>query len=222
MSSSPPPLPHGTQPTRAFIRSLIWYLPLHLFVAIMLLGGAAVYYGISVSGHGTWAMLSGWSLTALYLVAALIGGTATALLKAAEQVMAQVERSLRDFIHTLPDLATAAVPAERTLLMIRQEYERVVDHSVSQTSSRLRLPRWIAQVIRAALRGLVVNRFIASCTERGLTVVAPQEFRNWLLAEGLSLGFMLIQDQLAWWRYLIISLLGLLVVLALTLALLTT
>ena len=216
------PLPPGTTPPRTFIRSLLWSLPLHLFLAITLVGGAAVYYGISVSDHGTWAMLSGWSLTALYLIAALIGGTVTGLLKAAEQVSSQVERSLRDFIHTLPDLATAGVPAERTVLTIRQEYERVVDHSVSQTSSRLRLPRWLAHVIRAALRGLVVDRFIASCTERGLSVVPPQEFRNWLLAEGVSLGFMLVQDQLSWWRYLMLGLLGMLVVLALSLALLTT
>ena len=84
MSSSSPPLPQGTQPARTFIRSLIWYLPLHVFVAVTLVGGAAVYYGVSVSGHGAWAMLSGWSLTALYLIAALIGGTVTGLLKAAE------------------------------------------------------------------------------------------------------------------------------------------
>ncbi len=195
---------------------------MHLFVAITLVGGAAVYYGISVSDHGTWAMVGGWSLTVLYVVAALVAGTVTGLLSSAQQVMAQVERSLLDLIHTFPDMAAATVPAGRTLSTIRQEYERVVDQCVSQTGSRLRLPRWIEHVVRAALRSIVVNRFIASCTERGLTVVAPQEFRNWLLAEGVSLGFMLVQDQLAWWRYLIISLLGLLIVLALALAFLTT
>lgn len=222
MSSSTLPLPPGTKPPRTIIRTLIWSLPLHLSVAITLVGGAAVYYGISVSDHGTWAMVGGWSLTVLYVVAALIGGTVAGLLNAAQQVMAQVERSLRELIHTLPDMATAAVPAGRTLSTTRQEYERVEDQCVSQTGSRLRLPRWIEHVVRAALRSIVVNRFIASCTERGLTVVAPQEFRNWLLAEGLSLGLMLIQDQLAWWRYLIVSLLGLLIVLALALTFLTT
>ena len=65
----------------------------------------------------------------------------------------------------------------------------------------------VETLIRKALRGIVVDRFIASCTERGLSLVAPQEFRNWLLAEGVSLGFMPIQDQLSWWRYLIWGLL---------------
>ena len=68
----------------------------------------------------------------------------------------------------------------------------------------------------------MVDRFIASCTERGIHLVAPQEFRNWLLAEGVSLGFMPILDQLSWWRYLLLGLLGLLVVIVLALALLTT
>ena len=71
---------------------------------------------------------------------------------------------------------------------------------------------------RAALQGVVVDRFMTSCTDRGLSLVAPQEFRNWLLAEGVSLGFMPIQDQLSWWRSLILGLLGLLVAMVLALA----
>jgi hypothetical protein len=78
------------------------------------------------------------------------------------------------------------------------------------------------RLIRSLWRGVVIDRFIASCTERGLTLVPPQEFRNWLLAEGVSLGFMLVQDQLSWWRYLILGLLGLLIFLAFALVLLTT
>jgi len=72
------------------------------------------------------------------------------------------------------------------------------------------------------VRGLVVDRFIASCTARGIHVVAPQEFRNWMLAEGVSLGFMPVLDQLAWWRYLLLGVLTLLAAIALTLAFLTT
>ncbi|MBI4001165.1 MAG: hypothetical protein HY348_05210 [Nitrospira defluvii] len=200
----------------------MWSLPLHLFVAITLVGGAAIYYSASVSGHGTWAMIGGWSLTALSLVIALIGGTVAGTLSAAQQVVAQVELTLREWLHTLPNMGTAAKPAGRTISTIRQEYESVLDQCVTQTSRRLRLPGWIEKLIRSVLRGVVVDRFIASCRERGLALVPPQEFRNWLLAEGVSLGFMLVHDQLSWWRYLILGLLALLVVIALTLALFTT
>ena len=87
-----------------------------------------------------------------------------------------------------------------------------------QTAGRLKPPRWLERLIRAALQGVVVDRFMTSCTDRGLNLVAPQEFRNWLLAEGVSLGFMPIQDQLSWWRSLILGLLGLLVAIVLALA----
>ncbi|MBA2486944.1 MAG: hypothetical protein H0V35_12775 [Nitrospira sp.] len=119
-------------------------------------------------------------------------------------------------------MGTAAEPAGRTIPTIRQEHETILDQFVTQADTRLRLPRWLERLIRSALRGVVVDRFIASCTERGLTHVAPQEFRNWLLAEGVSLGVMLVQDQLSWWKYLILCLLGLIALLALTLAVFTT
>jgi hypothetical protein len=105
---------------------------------------------------------------------------------------------------------------------VRAEYETLVEQWATRTGERLRLPRWLETLIRKALRGIVVDRFIASCTERGLSLVAPQEFRNWLLAEGVSLGFMPIQDQLSWWRYLIWGLLLLLAATSLILALFTT
>ena len=94
----------------------------------------------------------------------------------------------------------------------------MVDRCVTHTAERLRLPRWLDKLIRTALQGVVVDRFITSCTDRGVHLVAPQEFRNWLLAEGVSLGFMPVQDQLSLWRYLILGLLGLLVAIVLVLA----
>ena len=188
-------------------------------MTMALVGGAAVYYHISISNHGIWASVGGWSLTVLFVVLALIGGTVAGLLNAAQQVVTQVELSLRELLHTLPHLRPAAEGTARPIPKIRQEYEEILDQTVNQTSRRLRLPRWMARLILFVLRGAVVDRFITSCTERGLTLVPPQEFRNWLLAEGVSLGFMLVQDQLSWWRYLILGLLGLLIVLALALSL---
>lgn len=208
--------------SRPFIRRLIWSMPLHVLLAVALVGGSAVYYGTSVSGHGAWTSAGGWSLTIFYVVAALIGGTAAGLLNAAQLIMTQVELSLRDALHALPNLRRATDSTERPLSRIRQEYEETLDQTVHQTNRHLRLPRWMERLILSILRAVVVDRFITSCTERKLTRVPPQEFRNWLLAEGLSLGFMLVQDQLWWWRILVLLLLGLLIGFALGLAFLTS
>lgn len=203
---------------RTFLQALFRTLPLHVLAAVAVVGGAAVVYSATVSTRGTWAMVGSWSLTALYVVIALVGGVVAGVLDAARQTMERLEQSLRDWLHTLPALRTTAETAGRDLSTVRQEYETLVDHYVAQAGHRLRLPHWLERLIRAALRGAVVNRFIASCTERGIHLVAPQDFRNWLLAEGVSLGFMPVLDQLSWWRYLLLGLLIILATIALTLA----
>jgi hypothetical protein len=140
------------------------------------------------------------------------------VLSAAQQTVERLELTLREWLHALPAMQSGSTSAGRSLAMARQEYEAMVDRCVTQTADRLRLPRWLERLIRTALQGVVVDRFMTSCTERGLNLVAPQEFRNWLLAEGVSLGFMPVQDQLSWWRYLILGLLGLLAAMVLALA----
>ncbi|MCS6290035.1 MAG: hypothetical protein H8K10_13825 [Nitrospira sp.] len=191
-----------------------------MLLSIAVVGGAAAYYSSIVSTHGAWAAVGGWSLTALYVVCALAGGALAGVLSAAQQTVERLELMLRDWLHTLPAMQSTATSAGRSLATARQEYEAMVDRCVTQTAGCLKLPRWLEKLIRTALQGAVVDRFIASCTDRGLHLVAPQEFRNWLLAEGVSLGFMPVQDQLAWWRYLILGLLGLLAAMVLALALL--
>ncbi|MEK6802945.1 MAG: hypothetical protein AABZ34_09765 [Nitrospirota bacterium] len=192
-----------------------------MLVSIAVVGGAAAYYSSTVSSHGIWAAVGSWSLTALCVVGALVGGAVAGVLSAAQRTVERLEFTLRDWLHALPAMQSASTSAGRSLATARQEYEAMVDRCVTQTAGRLRLPRWLERLIRATLQGVVVDRFITSCTDRGLTLVAPQEFRNWLLAEGVSLGFMPVQDQLAWWRSLILGVLGLMVVIVLTLALLT-
>lgn len=205
-----PSLPNAKRP-RTFLRTVLWSLPLHVVSSIAVVGGAAAYYSSIVSSHGTWATVGSWSLTAIYVVVALIGGALAGVLSAAQQTVERLELTLRDWLHALPAIPSSSTPAERSLATVRQEYEAMIDRCVTHTAERLRLPRWLDKLIRTALQGVVVDRFITSCTDRGLHLVAPQEFRNWLLAEGVSLGFMPVQDQLSWWRYLILGLLGLLV-----------
>ncbi|HQR15079.1 MAG TPA: hypothetical protein PKW52_01715 [Nitrospira sp.] len=216
-----PPVPNGHSP-RTFFQTLIRTLPLHVLVTTSIVGGAALFYSLSVSNRGTWTMLGSWSLTALYILIGLVGGTVAGVLDASRQMVERLEQALRDLVHTLPALNRSADTIGRDLSAVRQEYETLVDHSVAQAGRRLRLPQWLERLIRAGVRGLVVDRFIASCTSRGVHAVAPQEFRNWLLAEGVSLGFMPVLDQLAWWRYLLLGSLLLLTAIALALAFLTT
>lgn len=216
-----PPGPNGSSP-RTFFQTLIRTLPLHVLITTSIVGGAALFYSLSVSNRGTWTMLGSWSLTALYILIGLVGGTVAGVLDASRQMVERLEQVLRDWLHTLPALNRSADTTGRDVSTVRQEYETLVDHSVAQAGRRLRLPQWLERLIRAGVRGLVVDRFIASCTARGIHVVAPQEFRNWMLAEGVSLGFVPVLDQLAWWRYLLLGVLTLLAAIALTLAFLTT
>lgn len=211
------PRPNDNSPP-TFFQTLIRTLPLHILLATSIVGGAALLYSLSVSNRGTWTMLGSWSLTVLYVLIGIVGGTVAGVLDAARQMTERLEEALRDWLHTLPALNRSADTTGRELATVRQEYDTLVEHAVAQAGRRLWLPQWLERLIRTALRGLVVDRFMASCTARGIHVVAPQEFRNWLLAEGVSLGFMPVLDQLAWWRYLLMGILMLLTAIALTLA----
>lgn len=208
--------------SRTFLQALIRTLPLHVLVSITIVGGTALFYSSVVSHRGTWSMLGSWSLTALYVVFGFIGGTVAGVLDAARQMVERLEDTLRDWLHTLPAVTRSADTTGRDLTTVRREYETLVDRSVAEAGRRLRLPRWLERLVRATVRGLVVDRFIASCTARGVQAVAPQDFRNWLLAEGVSLGFMPVLDQLAWWRFLLLGMLLLLAAVALMPAVLTT
>jgi hypothetical protein len=212
----------GTKIQRTFFRTLVWTLPVHVLMATSIAGGSAALYSTSISGYGAWATVGGWSLTALYVIVALLGGALAGLLDAARQTMERAELALREWLHTVPAIGTAEEATGRDISTVRHEYEAIVDQCVTQIADRLRLPRWLEKLLRTALQREVVDRFIASCTGRGIQFVAPQEFRNWLLAEGVSLGFLPVHDQLSGWRYLILGSLGLLAVIALALSLFTT
>ena len=211
----------STKIPRTFFHTLVWTLPVHVLVATSIAGGSAALYSTSISGYGAWATVGGGSLTALYVIVALLGGALAGLLDAARQTMARAELALCDWLHTLPAIGTAEAATGRDISTVRQDYDAIVDQCVTQIGDRLRLPRWLEKLLRTALQR-VVDRFIASCTGRGIQFVASQEFRNWLLAEGVSLGFLPVHDQLSGWRYLILGSLGLLAVIALALALFTT
>lgn len=219
--SAPAPTPDTTTP-RTFSQTVIRTVPLHLLASIVVVGGCALYSSTSMAGRGLWALVGSWSLTALSLMIGGAGGILAGLLDAAQQTVERVEQQLRAWLHTLPAAVRVDGTTGRPVDSVRAEYETLIEQWATRTGERLRLPRWLETLIRTALRGIIVDRFIDSCKERGLSLVAPQEFRNWLLAEGVSLGFMPIHDQLSWWRYLVMGLLGLLASVSLLLTLLPT
>lgn len=213
----PPAQSNGPSP-RTFLQTVIRTLPLHVLATTSILGGAALFYHRSLSDGGTWAALGSWSLVGLSVIVGLAGGVVAGLLDASRRMVERLEMAIRDWLHTLPALKTTGATAGRDLATARQEYETLVDQAVAQAGRRLRLPQWLERLLRSALRGLVVDRFMASCTSRGIHSVAPQDFRNWLLAEGVSLGFMPLLDQLSWWRYVLLALLMMLAAVAIALA----
>ncbi|GMV50003.1 MAG: hypothetical protein NBKEAIPA_03560 [Nitrospirae bacterium] len=197
-------------------------LPFYICMSLACVGGAGLYYATQTSGHGTWLQVGSWGLAAACLLLALGGGVLAGMVRTAELTVEQIEQSLRGWLHNLPEIRNSPGSGGRTLAATREEYEALLHRLISQTGERFRLPRWLERLLRSILQGVVVDRFMTSCQQRGLTQVPPQEFRNWLLAEGVGLGFLLLQDQLSWWRYVVIGLLLLLAALPLTLALFTT
>ena len=119
-----------------------------MLVSIAVVGGAAAYYSNTVSSHGTWAAVGSWSLTALYVVGALVGGALAGVLSAAQRTVERLELTLRDWLHALPAMQSASTSVGRSLATARQEYETMVEDlnvyfEVGKTLSAARQwPQW--------------------------------------------------------------------------------
>ncbi|MBX3236642.1 MAG: hypothetical protein KF814_10845 [Nitrospiraceae bacterium] len=223
MDSRPaaPTLAESDQPThrsanalpRSFLRSLVWALPIHALFAALLMVGAALFYTWSVSKQGLWSQVGAWSLTALYALLGAGGGAVAGFLHAAAATVEQLEQTLRAWLHTLPAITGFDQGQGESIQKIRAQYGRLLDKWLGKILDRIWMPGWLDAFIRSSVREAIVDRFIASCEQRGLAVIAPQEFRNWLLAEGVSLGFLPLHNQLFWWRYVILGLLSILALL---------
>lgn len=202
---------------RSFLRSLIWALPIHAISAAIIMVGAALFYTWSIAEHGLWSQVGGWSLTALYALLGVGGGAVAGFLDAAASTVEQLEQTLRTWLHTLPAITGFDQRPGESIPKIRAQYRALLDKWLGKILDRIWMPGWLDAFIRASVREAIVDRFIASCEQRGVAMVGPQEFRNWLLAEGVSLGFLPLHNQLFWWRYLILGLLGILALLVLIL-----
>jgi hypothetical protein len=203
---------------RSFVRSLLRALPIHIIAAFCIMAGASFFYAWSMSGHGLWTTIGGWSLTAFYALLGIAGGATAGFLYAAATTVEHLEQALRTWLHALPSITGFDRGPGQPIPKIRDQYGALLDRWLGKILDRLWMPGWLDAFIRSSLREAIVERFVASCEERGLTSVSPHDFRNWLLAEGTGLGFLPLHNQLFWWRYVIVGLLGILALLAILLA----
>jgi len=122
-----------------------------------------------------------------------------------------VETELQTFFQQLPARLDEKDP-HLSLNDGRARFTLLLDEALTKTIGRLPLPAFLDRLIRTKMQDAIVSDFIASLEQRGLSSIRPLEFRNWLLTKGVSLGLQPVYDQLAFWRYLTIGLLGLLLI----------
>jgi hypothetical protein len=86
----------------------------------------------------------------------------------------------------------------------------------------LPLPGWLDGKLRSWIQDAIVTEFTTQCRDRGMTSIPPQEFRNWLLAQGATLALSPLHDQVSLWQYVVFGVIALLAGGALLLSYLTT
>jgi hypothetical protein len=203
---------------RGFVRSLI----VHIGAVGIVMVGAAMLSLSTISDHGWLATIGGWFLLMICAVLGLAGGGITGALYTANRVLEAWQDALLERIHSLPsfgqDIDGGTIPVGD----IRIRYQAVLDRLLEDTLGRLALPGWLDRILRRTIRDAIVGDFIASCEKRGITMVPPQEFRNWLLGKGAVVALYPVYDILSTWRYLIFGILGLVAVSSILLAYVTS
>ena len=192
---------------KSFLFSVLTYAGIVAF-AIVAIGAV---FSKGPSDAGWWQSLTQWSLTGMGLLAGLVGGGILGALSSAKKTVHMVETQLHTIFQQLPTWSD-----EKDLHFSpndgRARFTLLLDQAITKTVGRLPLPAFLDQLIRTKMQDAIVSSFIASLEQRGQASIRPQEFRNWLLIKGISLGLQPVYDQLAFWRYLTIGLLGLLLI----------
>lgn len=190
-----------------FVKSAAIAIPLQaLLVATFLTGFTAIILSDQHDGPW-WQSITRWSLTTVSLPLGLVAGGLLGLISSAKKTVQLVENQLRTWFQQLPPMPRQADHAPRSLEEIRQQYESTLEKSADSTIGRAPVPGFLNRLIRSAMRKTVVDDFITSLEERRLSHPGSQEFRNWVLTKGLAVGLERAYGQLAFWQYVIISLL---------------
>ncbi len=195
-----------------FIKSALFSILIYAGAAAMSIAAIAISLPHGGSGGSLWQSVAHWSLSGIGLLAALAGGGIMGVLSSVKKTVRTIEEDLRSFFQRLPPGSGDEGSAHPTLTDGRARYTMLLDETLTKTIGRLPLPGFLDRLIRTKLQDAIVGDFISSLEQRGLSSVGPQEFRNWLLANGVSLGFEPVYDQLAFWQYVTIGLLSILVI----------
>ncbi|HJR77273.1 MAG TPA: hypothetical protein VJ805_09875 [Nitrospiraceae bacterium] len=189
--------------------SLLWVVSLYMLGTLSILIFSAGVYVRAVGDHGAWLIMASWSLLTLYAVVGVAAGVAGGVLSAAHRSLDMIESALHAGLSRLP----ALTQAERESFSVdeaRVHYASLVDRMLNQTVGYVSLPRWLDGTIRSWVQDAIVTDFIALCRQRGMTRIPPQEFRNWLLAQGATLALSPVHDQISLWQYALFGLIALL------------
>jgi hypothetical protein len=195
-----------------FVKSALFSILTHAGTAAIIFAVIAVSLPHGRSEGGFWHSLTQWSLTGFGLLAGLVGGGALGMLSSVKKLVRQIEDELRGVFQRLPPRSGEEESAHSSLNDGRARYTMLLDQALTKTIGRLPLPGFLDRLIRAKMQDAIVDDFIASLEQRGISSIGPQEFRNWLLTKGVSLGLEPVYDKVALWQYVIIGLLGLLVI----------
>lgn len=195
---------------RALATSLLWAVPLHVMGSLIILLISAGLYVRSVWGQGTWLTIGAWSMLILYLMVGFAGGIAAAVLFAAHRTLDTFESALHAGISRLPAFKQNPGREPLSLDEARVHYATHLDRLLNQTLGYVPLSRWLDGMVRSSIHEAIVADFITLCRERGLTRIPPQDFRNWLLAKGVTLALSPLHDQMSLWQYTLFGLIGLL------------
>lgn len=193
---------------RLFVEAAL-LIPTHAIV------GGAVLWAAARLMAGRWddaglAALGGWSLTAFYGLVGALGGAIAGGLGACARTLAWVEAHTEAWILELPTGGTPDASDAMPLEEVEANVGRVTDAALG----RLPVPRLIRRLAKSRLRSALLDDFLVSCRERGLTAVGRGEIRNWLLSRGLDRALEPARAQLALWRTLTLAGLGLAVLIA--------
>ena len=194
-----------------FLKSFIFSVLTYAGTVALTIAVIAAFLPHGPSDAGWWESFARWSLTGFGLLAGLVGGGILGALSSAKKTLRMVETELHTFFQQVPARSDEKDP-HFSLNDGRAQFTLLLDNAITKTVGRLPLPAFLDRLIRTKMQDVIVSDFIASLEQRGLSSIRPQEFRNWLLTKGVSLGLQPVYDQMAFWRFLTIGLLGLLLI----------
>ncbi|WP_455244419.1 hypothetical protein [Petrachloros mirabilis] len=191
-----------------FVKSAALSIPLYAIVTALLLSVFTAFIFQGQPDGGWWKSITQWSLTATSFFLGLLGGALFGMLSSAKKTLHQLEEQLRWWFHQLPPGSQDHEQPPRTIQEVRSHYKSMLGEALASTIGRVPLAGFVFRLIRSKMEQAILDDFIASLEQRGVSHVGSHEFRNWMLTKGLSLGLERTYNQLSFWRYIIIGLLG--------------